>query len=336
MFNCNKCNMVVTDRRSLSRHMRSHIDDPLLREQNICEIVFGKEILDNIIKQYKDGIICIYDLSKQKIDLVKLLTLLGIKRSHSEEKSTPRYIQKYKNTLMERYGVDNISLIPSCKEKKLQKLMDSGVNSWSEHFKLCEENRNIAIKLFANDPEKMLKKRQQYLQTIRHRYGVDNVAQIAEVREKISINATQRMSEKTSDELRMITLPARTQLMKGDHWETKPEKYLQMILTNLGISYTKHVFVDGFNFDLMIGDKILIEVNGDFWHANPNKYKGDDVLLVGLTAQQLWNKDLNKKQIVESHGYKVLVYWEDYLNETSITCITDRLIEELYNAEFTT
>lgn len=33
-----------------------------------------------------------------------------------------------------------------------------------------------------------------------------------------------------------------------------------------------------FRYDFLINGKIIVELNGDFWHANPQKYKENDIL----------------------------------------------------------
>ena len=66
-------------------------------------------------------------------------------------------------------------------------------------------------------------------------------------------------------------------------------------------------------YDFYYNDKI-IEFNGDYWHCNPNKWKPDSInKSLKLTAQEVWNKDNDKKTCAENNGYKVLVIWEyDY------------------------
>ena len=63
-------------------------------------------------------------------------------------------------------------------------------------------------------------------------------------------------------------------------------------------------FVDG-----VIGN-IAIEFFGDYYHANPEIYKPKTKIL-GRTAQELWKKDKNRIKTIESHGYKVIVIWEN-------------------------
>lgn len=60
--------------------------------------------------------------------------------------------------------------------------------------------------------------------------------------------------------------------------------------------------------------KIIIEYNGDFWHANPEKYNANDVIHHNITAKEIWEKDKIKKDAYIDMGYILLTVWQkDFL-----------------------
>lgn len=62
---------------------------------------------------------------------------------------------------------------------------------------------------------------------------------------------------------------------------------------------------------------ILIEINGDYWHMNPNMYSFNDKnKVVGKTAGEIWLKDRYKKECAEKRGYKVFIIWESEYNQS--------------------
>lgn len=65
--------------------------------------------------------------------------------------------------------------------------------------------------------------------------------------------------------------------------------------------------------DILIKDlKIVIEYNGDYWHANPKKYKSDDKIKSGL-AKNIWEKDKKRIKLLNKLGYMVIIVWQlDY------------------------
>ncbi len=51
-------------------------------------------------------------------------------------------------------------------------------------------------------------------------------------------------------------------------------------------------YVDGINLD----ENIIYEFNGDFWHGNPNIYKGDDINKVnGIKYGELYKKTIERE-----------------------------------------
>lgn len=78
-----------------------------------------------------------------------------------------------------------------------------------------------------------------------------------------------------------------------------------------------HIYDDkvakGFSYDIKYKDKV-IEVNGDYWHANPKLY--DDKFYnkkLDCCAKDIWNRDKLKKSIARKNNLKLRVIWEsDY------------------------
>lgn len=75
--------------------------------------------------------------------------------------------------------------------------------------------------------------------------------------------------------------------------------------------------------DCLAPDKKIIEFYGDYWHANPKKFKADDVIKTKL-ASEIWINDAARINLLISAGYTVLVIWESELKkfeETIKKCI---------------
>lgn len=76
-------------------------------------------------------------------------------------------------------------------------------------------------------------------------------------------------------------------------------------------------FVDEINYE----KKIILEINGDYVHANPKYYKQDDIIRLPntvYTAAEKWESDNIKINNLISLGYEVIVIWEtDDLQEVN-------------------
>ena len=89
--------------------------------------------------------------------------------------------------------------------------------------------------------------------------------------------------------------------------ESKLEKEFQAILNGLGISYIFQYIVNGYNYDFYIPDKnILIEVDGDWWHCNPEL----NIQPVYESQKHTIEHDLIKNKIALDNGYQLLRFWE--------------------------
>ncbi len=86
------------------------------------------------------------------------------------------------------------------------------------------------------------------------------------------------------------------------------EKIVQLKLKELGIKMKYSVILGFKQYDF--GSKkyrILLEVNGDYWHGNPNKYSFEK--LNDIQKSNI-KKDALKSEFAEKHGLKLFTIWE--------------------------
>ncbi len=74
-------------------------------------------------------------------------------------------------------------------------------------------------------------------------------------------------------------------------------------------SYHYDVFVPSLN--------TLIEINGDFWHCNPELRSEDEWAKV-RNVRHVWKADEEKAQVAIEHGYRFVTLWEKDLLENEI------------------
>ena len=66
--------------------------------------------------------------------------------------------------------------------------------------------------------------------------------------------------------------------------------------------------------------KIIVEVNGDYWHANPKKYDSNEIISYPKgfkSASSVWNKDKDRIRFFEKEGFKVFIIWESDMKDNS-------------------
>ena len=119
-------------------------------------------------------------------------------------------------------------------------------------------------------------------------------------------------SEATKKKMREKAL-LRIQNNPGPYKDTEPELKMKEILNFLNIPFEHQFRVKGINhnFDFHIPNtNILIEVDGDYWHGNPEKFKK-------LNEAQIGNKQRDEKvnKVAKENNYILLRFWQnDILN----------------------
>jgi len=92
----------------------------------------------------------------------------------------------------------------------------------------------------------------------------------------------------------------------------------QKCLDHLGVPEgedNRQVRLSGTRYDVdgLVGNTAY-EFMGDFWHANPKIYKPDHKIK-GYTAQEKWDKDRQRAEVIKSMGYELVIIWESDWNE---------------------
>lgn len=92
--------------------------------------------------------------------------------------------------------------------------------------------------------------------------------------------------------------------------DTWIERVIAEFLTGLGVDYGSQVPLNRMTVDFVVGN-IVIEANGDFWHANPSIYGKEKPL--HRIHERVIAKDRRKVAQLRELGYDVLVVWENDL-----------------------
>lgn len=157
--------------------------------------------------------------------------------------------------------------------------------------------------------------------TLAKKYGKDitNVFQLESVKQK----SKQTLIEKYGVE-NPVELPS---YRRNNGKKSIPHQRVENILDKYNIVYISEN-VKGIQFnrynkalkrkynprpDIIIEKhKIIIEIYGDTYHANPKRYKPHDILITWdgkLYVKDIWKKDKIRVNHLKSFGYKVYCFW---------------------------
>ena len=75
--------------------------------------------------------------------------------------------------------------------------------------------------------------------------------------------------------------------------------------------------------------RIIIEIDGDYWHANPSLYSCGDL---NKTQQKIVYKDRREATYCKNHDWILIRFWEEDINKDIFECIK-QIQEVLYESE---
>lgn len=156
--------------------------------------------------------------------------------------------------------------------------------------------------------------------------ALSDIPKSTEHKANISKSAIVRWDSK--EERNKQSLSVISRLIKNNYRnkKTKLEIKFEGILEVLGVKFKYQHQVSSAIFDFLIIDtKIIIEVDGDFHHCNPNTIHKIPTYPIQIKTV---GNDIRKNLIAEDNGYKLLRFWEMDINEHPEDVI-NRLKQEL-------
>jgi hypothetical protein len=232
---------------------------------------------------------------EERDEIYKKSVLTRIKHCGSLEESYRLGVEKGKITNNKKYGVDNpfqMQKVIDCKKEKWEKYRNENFTDVIEYIKetdtyICkcmDDSCNLC------NTKKFSITTHNYLNRKRYGYSQEDMCVI-----KNPIGEY-RGKSKTQDDI---------------------YDFIKSIYTGVIVYNDKNVLknVNGKKIELDMffpSINLAIEVNGDYWHANPNFYSENDVNeTLGMTAKEIWERDEQKKKACELCGINLYIIWED-------------------------
>ncbi len=104
---------------------------------------------------------------------------------------------------------------------------------------------------------------------------------------------------------------------------TQPQKMVNALLDNMDIKYEREYSITYYSIDNYLTHyKLMVEVQGDYWHGNPNKFKNS---LTKPQYERISRDKAKHRYIKKTFGIEVLYLWENDISNNSELC--KRLID---------
>jgi len=259
-----------------------------------------------------------------------LISFFGLKqRSIKEANAAPQRSAKHKNTCQERYGQDNVSQVEDVKAKKQATFLKNyGVdNIWKlpAYYDWLHDHM-VAKYGKASLPNRFGNKTKWWEE-------VDDVTRnrIAQSMHDGYREYWKNLSEEEKD----AVIQTRCRKMLAPNFCSKQEARIASSLTALGLGYKHQFWIARRSYDFrMYGfdRNLIIEYNGDFWHANPIIYKAEDLLSHPdgkIRAADIWARDEAKKKLAEKYGYTIVYIWESEIKKLGEESLQKLIVDRL-------
>lgn len=241
-------------------------------------------------------------------------------------------IEKMSGANNPRYGKPSHNKGKKFSDEIKQKLSQShkGQTSWIKGKHHSEESRkrmSISQKKSMSNPE-LLKRISQSLKN-KYASNPELIKQMSEKQKKRFENPEERQKSREA----ILKLYKSGSFPKQTN--TKPEKQIKEELLKRGYKegedfIHQYNLMNKFMCDFCFPkQRVIVEVQGDFWHANPRKYPEGSVLhkhqLKGI------GRDKSKKAYIttiDNHSWTYLEIWESDIEEDVSKCV-DKIVEVL-------
>jgi len=276
MTNLEKLKNKSLNKELLSKHSNNHLRRKYVRKLLTSELLYELLIEEKLSCLSISLILKDLGIGTNAGNIIKLANEYGIKTLSTKESANSQNVRsKFKKTCLEKYGAENC--------------LSKNTSSYSK--------RNNSVKL---------------------KYGVENVFQLEEVKKKSKKTLNEKYGVNNTCELPYY----RKNSGRRSKLQIKIEKYLKSINVDFEVEVGKIFSKHNLYFDktyspivdiLISKQRIVLEINGNMWHANPDIYKDSDLIKTWnglLPASQIRKRDLERKNQIESFGYKVFEIWE--------------------------
>ena len=307
---CFNCNMILKNGNNM--HWKKCIPEMEYSNSRYKQLLFDFKNLDlsieNIKKLYINDSWSLLDFKKNyglAFNQTRyLLNIYGIILKDMNQINHQKNI-KYKNTCLIKYGIQHSTTSGVVEKIKKTSIEKYGVDNIFKSKDFIINNRKKLIEKYG-----------------KLGFGWKNTTPEDKIERIKKLHEASRIAWKNPDRIRKPIIIL-----------SSLEVRIENILIKERISFHKQIWINSKEnkkcYDFLFGNNIL-EINGDFWHGNPIKYKSDDILYNGLSVFDVWDKDKKKMEIAKSSGYKVFYLWESEMKIMSDIGIL-KFINELIN-----
>lgn len=241
--------------------------------------------------------------------------------------------------------------------KRTLKISTNSEKTKNKRKKFCQEKYGV------DNPSQRQEIKDKKAATFLKNYGVDNIWKSKEFwnnidlfyQKKYSKTFKEWLSEKSKNTWEVKTKEEKDEWLEKSILSEKSrynlchrvrggnssnaEKFIGLILDSLNIKYIKQFRIQSEKikryYDFYIPSiNLIIEFNGTYWHADPFKYKENDIIRYkfgNVYAKDIWERDKIKLDLAKNNGYCIITIWERETKNKNIEQLIKLVKEKISN-----
>ena len=288
----------------------------------------GFDIATELVNEFSFPNNIVPNLTNHTNKLIKEAIKEGlIDKDHYDRLLKKAYHERSKETIKQKYGVENISQLEEVKQKKRETCrkhfgVDYSQQSPEVRAKtVASVRKKYGVDNVSQSPQVKLKK----AKTFEEHYGIDNIFSNREYiqqawKEKLGVDNPTKRPDIAAKSFNTRS-GKRIDIIAGES-EFKVKDELTKFLDSLGIKYSlKHneqafhdqerIYIPDFIIKLNDTD-IIIEVQNPISHPYPDEYR-DRKIAPSIRAKMV--NDLRRLSFLKSKGFYVFAVWERQLQQ---------------------
>jgi very-short-patch-repair endonuclease len=109
---------------------------------------------------------------------------------------------------------------------------------------------------------------------------------------------------------------------KTKWWNTDIEIILKKAFKKEKIKFKHQIYIKGIGrIDFLLDNKVIVECDGDYPHANPKFHKATELIYGRIKAKDIWKKNKEQNKRAKKLGYIVLRFWGNDIKNNINKCI---------------
>lgn len=304
--------------------------------------------INNLTEEKKEEIYRLY--VEEKTSLVQLSIILGLSysqlqhilpeigitlRNIKEACNTPKKKELYEKTMMEHFGTKHNFDKNCSSRKKWEKRLfeEEGITNVFQRKEVIDKIKKTMKTKYTDEEIYWNHVKGGNLDFLIKKYGkIDGTKKYNEICfNKGKSNRYQHYIETYGEEEGLKKWKKRIDnLSKNLHNNYGLNEKAYKILDEENIKHEQEYvlnYIDNNNisrrflYDIKVG-RLLIELNGIYWHCSPKKYKPNDKVLFPngkeILAKDKWEYDAFKSKIAIDNGFKIVTIWEDEFSKEKL------------------